>query len=252
MDTEQELAGCQVVVTRPADQAEPLAEALRQLGARVRVRPLISIAAPIDPARLRGALARLGDYDWVAFTSANAVRACAAVVPAGSIWPRAAAVGPGTARAAAEAGIQLALVPGRSDGEALARALTAAGAVAGTRVLWPRAREARVAFAAVLRSAGALVDEVECYRTEGDAAAAGALAAELGRDPADVLLFTAPSAVRTFALAAEAQPNAAIAVIGSVTGGAAAAVGWQVEISPADQSIPGLVAALRNWWSRRR
>ncbi|NJD09607.1 MAG: hypothetical protein FIB01_03885 [Gemmatimonadetes bacterium] len=93
MDTEQELAGCQVVVTRPADQAEPLAEALRQLGARVRVRPLISIAAPIDPARLRGALARLSDYNWVAFTSANAVRACAAGVPAGAIWPRAAAVG---------------------------------------------------------------------------------------------------------------------------------------------------------------
>ena len=220
------------------------------MGAEVRARPLVAIGRPADPTPLRSALAELGSYDWVAFTSANAVRGCAGSAPSASRWPRVACVGPGTARAAAELGIAVTLVPEVFSGEALAAAMVARG-VNGGRVLWPRASGARDSFAAALRAGGAEVDEVECYRTMPDPEAARLLVAELERDPADVLVFTSPSAVRCFANAARSLPAAAVAVIGTVTAGAAVEQGWVVEIRPAEQTIAGLAAALQQWWAAR-
>jgi uroporphyrinogen-III synthase len=247
MGEEKGLGGCRIVVTRPAEQAAELVEPLRRLGAIVRQRPLVAIAPPADPAALQGALAALDSFRWIAFTSANAVRACAACAPSAVRWPAVACVGAGTARAAAAAGMTVALVPDDFSGEGLARALVQTG-VAGERVLWPRASGAREMLASVLRAAGADVIEVECYRTLPDVAAAVALAGELRDHPADVLVFTSPSAVRACAAAAGPSPTGAVAVIGEVTGGAARAAGWSVQVRPGEQSIPGLVMALAEWW----
>jgi uroporphyrinogen-III synthase len=248
---EDDLAGCRLVVTRPAEQAAELADALRRLGAEVRVRPLLGIAPPADPAALRAALKALEGFRWLAFTSANAVRACLAAAPAGVQWPLVACVGPGTARAAATAGIPVSLLPDTHSGDALARALLQADALSGARVLWPRASGARETFAARLREAGAVVVEIECYRTAPDPVAASALAAELRAEPTDVLVFTSPSAVQCYAAGAGRAPGCAVAVIGGVTGEAAASVGWQVTIRPAEQSLAGLIAGLRAWWAER-
>jgi uroporphyrinogen-III synthase/uroporphyrinogen III methyltransferase/synthase len=252
MSQDSDLSGCRVVVTRPEEQASELAEPLRTLGAQVRVRPLVGIAPPADPSALRAALDSLVSFQWVAFTSANAVRACAATAAPGAQWPRVACVGAGTARAAAAAGIPVSLVPTAFSGAALARALVREQSLAGVRVLWPRASGAREAFAALLREAGAELTEVECYRTLPDPGAAAALAAELRAGPADVVLFTSPSAIRAWQAGAEQPPAAAVAVIGGVTGDAATRAGWQVAVRPVEQSIAGLVAAVRQWWAERQ
>ena len=251
LDGKDGLSGCRVVVTRPTEQAEELAGPLRRLGALVRVRPLVGIAPPADPGALRAAIAALDSYRWLAFTSANAVRACAEAAPPGTRWPAAGCVGPGTARAAAAAGIPVLLVPEVFSGEGLARAMAGAVAVPGARVLWPRASGAREDLGAGLRAAGVVVDEVECYRTVPSAAAAASLASELEHEPADVLVFTSPSAVRTLAAAAGGGPGCAVAVIGESSAAAAAEAGWPVQVRPVEQSIPGLLGALTAWWGRR-
>ena len=66
------LAGKRIVVTRARAQASALSARLRELGAEVIEMPAIRIE-PLDPAPLHAALDRLGDYDWVMFTSQNAV-----------------------------------------------------------------------------------------------------------------------------------------------------------------------------------
>lgn len=252
MGQDGDLQGCRIVVTRPVAQASELAEPLRALGAQVRVRPLVGIAPPADPSGLRSALDSLASFQWIAFTSANAVRACVAAAAPGTHWPQVACVGAGTARAAAAAGIPVSLVPESFSGDALARALVREQSMAGVRVLWPRASGAREAFATLLREAGAEVTEVECYRTSPDPGAAAALAAELRTEPADLVLFTSPSAVVAYQSGVGLPPGGAVAVIGGVTGEAVAQAGWEVAVRPVEQSIAGLIAALRQWWGQRR
>ena len=64
-----------VAVTRPADVAERLARLVRAEGGKPVVMPLIRIEAPADSAPLARAAALLSRYDWLVFTSANAVDA---------------------------------------------------------------------------------------------------------------------------------------------------------------------------------
>jgi len=69
------LAGRTVVVTRAADQAGPLVERLRDLGATVVEVPTVAVVAPADGgAALADAAGHLERYDWVVVTSANGAR----------------------------------------------------------------------------------------------------------------------------------------------------------------------------------
>ena len=68
------LLGVCVMVTRPAGASDPLAERLRALGADVIVQPAIRISPPVDWRPVDEALARLDEYDWLVFSSANGVR----------------------------------------------------------------------------------------------------------------------------------------------------------------------------------
>jgi uroporphyrinogen-III synthase len=107
------LEDLRIVVTRAAHQAEELAAPLRALGAEVILVPLIGIAPPLNAERLHNAAARSNEYDWIIFTSANAVHAFAAqsAVPP-QVWkPRIAAVGPATRQAAEERGLRVDLTP---------------------------------------------------------------------------------------------------------------------------------------------
>lgn len=252
MATPVPLQGCRVIVTRPEEQAEALASLLRERGAEVRVRPLVRIAPPADAGRaLRGALARATDYDWVVFTSANAVRAWAA---AGGAQGRAqvACVGEATARSAREHGLEVATIPAVYTGAALAETMRAAGDVAGARVLWPRASGAGDAVRAGLTAAGASVDAVDAYTTVEDDAAAEALCAELQGHPCDVITFTSPSGVRSYARARRGECRAAVAVIGTVTRAAAVAAGLTVDVLPQRHTMDGLVEALERWYQEGR
>src|SRR5689334_8684998 len=103
------LQGLRVVVTRASHQAEELAAPLRALGAEVILLPLIDIAPPLNPGPLRHAAARSNEYDWIIFTSANAVHAFTAQLPEllRVLKARIATVGAATRETAEERGFRV-------------------------------------------------------------------------------------------------------------------------------------------------
>ncbi|KGF80025.1 uroporphyrinogen III synthase [Massilia sp. JS1662] len=159
-----------VVITRPRQQAEPLARAVAALGRTPLILPLLDISPLLDDAPLRAALARLRDYALVAFVSPNAVDAAFALIEQ---WPpevALAVVGEGSRAALARHGINGAayrvyspLDPARSDSEHLLQALDLA-ALAGRKVLVVRGETGREALPEALRAAGVAVDTVAAYR----------------------------------------------------------------------------------------
>jgi hypothetical protein len=143
--SERDLAGIRVVVTRPRNQAGQLIEALAGRGAESLSLPMIRIEPVPNSGVLDEALVRLasGGFDWIAFTSANAAAAvsarCAALEIERTAFAsvKAAAVGEATARAAIDAGFQVALIPAISTAEGLAASMIGE-ATSGERVLYPR------------------------------------------------------------------------------------------------------------------
>ncbi|HYK83232.1 MAG TPA: uroporphyrinogen-III synthase [Gemmatimonadales bacterium] len=255
-------AGRRIAVTRPRAQAGDLVRALEALGAEVVAAPTIRIRPLPDAAPVRAALAALSRYDWLIFTSRNAVDVVCDRLPDWGLAVRdlarvrIAAIGPGTAAALARHGLTPALVPGRFVAEAVVAALAERGPLAGQRVLLPRAREARDALPAGLRALGAQVDVIPVYETVRAAADGAALArAILGRE-LDAITFTSSSTVRHFVdivgPAAATSGRFAAAVIGPVTAATARELGIAVAIEAAEYSVPGLVDALRRYFGPRR
>lgn len=155
------LAGLRVILTRERSQAEKLRERLAGLGARVELYPLLEFAPPDDPRPCEAALRRLGGYDWVLFTSRNAVRFFPLPANCGA---RVAAIGPGTAAALRARGVGVDVVAEEAIAEGLLAAMEAQP-VEGKRFLLPRAQEARDVLPDGLRARGAVVDVVAVYKT---------------------------------------------------------------------------------------
>lgn len=199
MNGETPLRGERVVVTRALHQAGDMAAAFAAAGAVVEALPLIEIVEPEDPLPVRQAAAEVGEYDWLVFTSANAVEAFLKMVP--GRLPESvhvAVVGPATARAASEYGVTPRIVATQSDAEGLVGEM--APHLRGfEKVLVPRADDARPALEEGLRSLGLSVVAVDAYSKRLPAVAAER-ARELfeGREIGWVT-FTSPRIVRHFA-----------------------------------------------------
>jgi uroporphyrinogen III methyltransferase/synthase len=228
----RELFGRRVVVTRARAQASSLVEKLRALGAETIELPTIEIAGePLDglvPA----------SYDWVAFTSVNAVERVLAGLRDARAFGSAqvAAVGPGTSAALAARGIVADLVPASAVAEALVEAFPAGAG----RVLLPQAAAARPVLADGLRAKGWTVDVVEAYRTIPARPSDDALAAAA---KADAIAFTSSSTVTSWlALGAPLPP--VVACIGPVTAATAAEHGVPVTVVATEHTVDGLVDAL--------
>jgi uroporphyrinogen-III synthase len=141
-----------------------------------------------------------------------------------------------------------------SRAAALVAALREREALAGARVLVPRAERVREEVGAALAAAGALVDEVAVYRTEPEAVDPEQLARETAR--CDALTFASPSAVRQFAavLGGDAPRLARPAVklaIGRATAEALAEAGLPADVVAETPSAEGVVAALAGVFARR-
>jgi uroporphyrinogen III methyltransferase/synthase len=240
------LFGRSVVVTRAREQASALSDQLRRLGAQPLEVPTIAVGPPSDGgAALTTAVARLGagHYDWVVFTSVNAVRRTLELVhDARSLGAtRVAAIGPGTTAELAQRWLVPDLVPARSVAEGLLEAWPAPGA-AGRRILLPRAEVGRDVFPDGARAGGWEVDVVPAYRTEMGQVAEPTLRAATA---ADAICFTSASTVDNYL--AVAGPDAVppvVACIGPATADRARAHGLRVTVVAHDHTIPGLVAAL--------
>jgi uroporphyrinogen-III synthase len=190
------LAHLRVVVTRAERQSEGLAAAFEHAGARVELLPLLEVVPPVDPGPLARAAAELQDYDWIVFTSANAVEAFLPLAP--PPWqPRIAVVGPATSEALRSQGIEPHLTAHQADAEGLAADL--APRVAGRRVLLPQAADARPALLAGLAAAGAEAVAVVAYDKRLPPEAARRSAELFSNHPLGWVTFTSPRIVRHFA-----------------------------------------------------
>jgi uroporphyrinogen-III synthase len=161
----QPLAGRTVLVTRPAHQAAALAQRVQAAGGEAFVFSALAIE-PVAANRLTAAHAHLGGADIAIFISPNAAQFGMAAIRTHGGLPatlRVFAVGPGTARALAEQGVEGVITPDGQDSEALL-ALPQLQAVAGRRVVIVRGVGGRDLVADTLRARGAEVHFLECYR----------------------------------------------------------------------------------------
>ncbi len=254
------LAGRRIAVTRAREQAGDLVRELEALGAEVIAAPTIRIARLGDLAALRAALTRVPPYDWIVFTSQNAVQVVCDRLPEWGLAPRdvaraaVAAIGPATAEALVRCGVIPDLVPDRFVAEAVVTALAAQGDVRGKMVLLPRAREARDALPEGLRALGARVDVIPIYETVRETGDGSGLAAEILAGTIDLVTFTSSSTVRGFVelvgRPAAASGRFAAAVIGPVTAGTARTLGITIAVEARDYTVPGLVDAIVRHFER--
>jgi len=196
----------QLLVTRPAAQADDWVRTLRARGVDAQALPLIHIEPQAAPAAA-AAWSQLSQYGLLVFVSPNAVARFFALKPAGLVWPddtRVASTGPGTTRALLDAGVPAAAIVepaadgAQFDSQALWRQL---GAIPwhGTRVLVLRGDGGRDWLAEQLRAAGATVAFVGLYRRAVptlSAAQRALLADALAAPSRTVWLFSSSQAVQ--------------------------------------------------------
>jgi uroporphyrinogen-III synthase len=155
------LAGKRILVTRPRELADGLANRIRQAGAEAVLHPAIEIRDAGDPAAARALIARRKEFDLAVFVSPSAVRKALELADAGA-WPRAAAVGEGTRRELEARGFREVIAPaGRADSEAL---LALPEMSRWRRVLILRGTGGRELLGETLAARGARVEYAECYR----------------------------------------------------------------------------------------
>ena len=259
------LAGVRVLVTRAKAQAAEMAARLESLGAEAVEAPMIAIAPPEDPGPLDAACDRVGTFDWVVFTSVNAVsRVAGRLAGPGGVrdqeGPRLCAVGAATAEALAGHGLRVDLVPDEYRAEGVIRAMRGEGDLTGVRVLLPRGDLARDLLPIELRRAGAEVTAVTAYRTVPaglDGEGPDILEMLRGRR-VDVVTFTSGSSVRNFSRAmgerraAELLRHVEVACIGPVTAEAANRLDIATTIMPAESTVPALLEAIVDRLGDRR
>lgn len=246
-----------MAVTRPVSatsSVDPLIDGLRRLGAEVVHCPLVRIAPAEDDDALRQCVARLDRYDWVVFTSANAVRAVAALERrAVSSERRVAAVGPATALSVERLlGWTVDAIPEEYRGGGIVEAMIAVAPLEGLRVLWPRARTVATDLTPELRAGGAIVDAPVAYSTEPEPAAAHELHRMMHAGELDAITLTSPSAVRSLSAAGALAAGLTVAVIGPSTAAAARRCGMHVDVQPSDHTIAALVDALAHHYADAR
>jgi uroporphyrinogen III methyltransferase/synthase len=256
------LAGIRVVVTRAAGQSRPFVRMLQQAGAEVVEFPTIQTVPPESYDGLDGALKRLSSFDFVIFTSVNALDFFldrlaflgGSVSDLGGM--KVIAVGPKTASAIEANGISPDIVPVEFKAEGVLAALEPFD-ISGKRFLYPRAEAAREVIPEELRKRGAEVEVVVCYRTVAPKVDP-AYVRELFKDGGvTVLTFTSSSTVKNFMEVAggsvrEYLKGVAVACIGPVTAKTCEEEGLAVTVMPDDYTVDALFLALTEYYGRRK
>ena len=241
------LSGRRVVVTRQREQAESFCRRLTELGAEPVRFPTIDFAL-VRSQEVDQALANLQAYDWILFTSPNAVRFFLDLLEEAQTVltdPRIAATGSQTAATLRAAGYVCDFVPADFSGATLAATLPN---VTGQRILVPRTEQGRPELSGGLLSRGAEVDDLAIYRT----IFATPTSAEVDalRQGTDVLTFTSPLTLRNFFALVDqlsldqAVAGAAIACIGPTTAAEAHCKGLKADIVADTYTTDGLLDAL--------
>jgi uroporphyrinogen III methyltransferase/synthase len=258
------LFGWRVLVPRTKEQAGSLTARLRGYGAVPDEVPTISVEPPRNPLQMDKAVRGLveGRYEWIAFTSVNAVRAVREKFEEYGLDARAfsglkiAAVGDKTAQAIADWGLRADLVP---SGEQ-----SAAGLLDDwppydelldpiNRVFLPRADIATENLVAGLIDLGWECDDVTAYRTVRATPPPAPTRDAIKTGKFDAVVFTSSSTVRNLVgIAGKPHPSTVIAVIGPATAKTAEEHGLRVDVLSPKPAVEDLVDALADFGAARR
>jgi uroporphyrinogen III methyltransferase/synthase len=250
------LFGWKVLVPRTQAQAGPMVDRLASYGATTDIVPTISVEPPRTPQQMEKAVKGLvtGRYEWIGFTSVNAVRAVRERFEEFGLDARAfaglkvAAVGGVTAAALRDWGINPDLVPeGEQSANGLLEAWPEFDEVLDpiNRVLLPRADIATETLVAGLRDMGWEVDDVTAYRTVRAAPPPAEIRDAIKSGDYDAVLFTSSSTVRNLVgIAGKPHASTVIACIGPATAKTAQEHGLRVDVLAPEASALALVDAL--------
>lgn len=250
------LFGQRIVVTRTREQASRLSQQFIERGAEVLEIPTIRIEAPDDRQTLIEAMAGLGEYDWVVFTSPNGVsqffefffRSFEDVRDLGAM--RFAAVGPATAAKLKELHLKVDLMPEQYVTTEIAKAFKEFQNVENVRILLLRAQVANPELVRALEAMGAIVDDVSVYKTVPESEDRTGAARRLTDEGADWVTFTSSSTVQNFHARFNLPellkkfPGMKTASIGPETSKALRALGITPDVEARTHTIDGLVKAL--------
>ena len=253
------LFGRRIIVTRARAQASDFAECLESYGAEVIQFPTIETQPILDNAALDRAIAQLATYNWVIFTSVNAVEYFYRHLRENGKDTRSlgnariCAVGQKTVAALDQIGIRADYVPSQYRGAALAAELEG---VKGQKILLPRTSIAADDLPNSLRDRGAIVDAIPIYETiKAGAEGREALEADLHNGRIDMVTFTSSSTVTNFLEMFGSHPSAAlldqvhIAVIGPSTTATAEAKGLTVDIVAKQASVESLAEEIVKFYT---
>ena len=256
------LSGKRIVITRSREQASAFASMLAERGAMAIEFPTINVVPPSSWTELDNALNSIGEYDWVVFTSANAVNffmervqslgKTIDILRGVSIC----CIGSKTAETIGSFGLKADLVPTDFKAEGVLEALGQLS-VQGQKFLFPRAREAREILPEKLRELGAEVTIVTAYENVKPVADAERVKKLFRVDKVDVVSFTSPSTVRNFVemlgqkeyktLLADVR----VACIGPITAKTAKEFGIPIDIMPAEYTISALIDAMAEYFKNK-
>jgi uroporphyrinogen III methyltransferase / synthase len=258
------LFGWRVLVPRTRAQAGSVSARLRALGATPVEVPTIAVEPPRSPAAMDRAIKGLvsGRYQWVAFTSTNAVKAVREKLEEVGLDARAfagvkiAAVGEATGDALRAFGIRPDLVPsGQQSSEGLLEEWAPYDDVLDPidRVFLPRADIATETLVAGLKERGWAVDDITAYRTVRASPPAAATREALKGGGFDAVLFTSSSTVRNLVgIAGKPHESTVLAAIGPQTEATMTDLGLRVDVVAEVASTTGLVDALADLALARR
>ena len=251
-----------ILITRPEGQASDFAEELARYGAEPVVFPTVQVLPPEDWTQMDEAVARLGSYDWIIFTSANGVRYFRERVEAAGKDLRAlngarvCAIGPKTAAALRQSGIAADLIPKLYQAEGIIEEMQKVG-VRNQRILLPRAQEAREILPEALRRMGARVDVIPAYRNIKPVEDLERVRGMLVKRQVAVVTFTSSSTARNFAemfghgeLGALLE-GVTVASIGPITARTVEEVGLVNHVMPKKYTIPDLALAIADYFNHR-
>ncbi|MGH9686104.1 MAG: uroporphyrinogen-III synthase [Candidatus Acidiferrales bacterium] len=262
--TDKPLAGKRIVMTRAPEQAPTFFRALTDAGASVILFPCIEFAAPDDYGPLDSAISHLDEFDWLTFTSQNAVRfftrrhrarGTAHSAPT-SRRPKVAALG----NATAEVATKLEWPPDfvASNARSGAEFVSALASLArGQRILLPQSDQADERIPTALREVGAFVTCVVAYRACMPKSLDSNALARIRRDETDMIFFASPSAFRNFAQAVgeetmeQLAKDSAFGAIGPTTAGAIRAAGVRVGIESPQPSASAIVKSMHEFFIAR-
>jgi uroporphyrinogen III methyltransferase/synthase len=251
------LFGQRVVVTRTREQASALSARLIENGAEVLEIPTIKIVPPENRKSLVEALAGLGEYDWLVFTSPNGVtaffdyffKAHDDLRDLGGL--RFAAVGPATAAKLRELHLHVDAMPEQYVAKAVVKAIVGCESVENLRLLLLRAEVANPDLPKQLEELGAIVDDVAVYRTVPETEDLTGSAARLEEEGADWITFASSSAVESFHARFDLPqhlakfPKTRLLSIGPETSRALGALKLAPAVEADPHTIEGMVAALQ-------